>query len=200
MRSALCSVLSVSSAAGQADLVVTIVPEGRTDVWSVVAEFVGDLPDGLSLTDPAFTSDGAIWSDTWFELSGDSDITITNWNPAYGPHAIIGPPIITGNGSPNVEFIGLQPAFPLGFPDPSNPLRVADFHFEGDPRSIDMRFIGQNSILLVGNPAEPFGTILLYQDAAGNPGPLSIAFQPIPAPASLAFAPLALVAARRRRK
>ncbi|MEO1583567.1 MAG: hypothetical protein AAFR96_03215 [Planctomycetota bacterium] len=175
------------------DLCIRALPtNAEATEWQLVAEFAGSVP-------AANTGIGAVWADASFSLSGDAPITITDTNPGFSS-AIFGGPVITGNGSNFVEFVGLQPGGGLGTPDSSNPLVVMDFTYEGNLFALQGEVFGQNSALFLGNPLEPFGTVLLYQDAAGDPGDLTIAFARIPAPATLAIAPLALLATGRRRK
>ena len=173
------------------NLCIHAIPGLNPGEWVLQAEFLGELPSSV-------TAIGAIWSDVNFSLRGDAPITITDWSDGFFS-PIFGEPNIIGNGSTEVSFVGVQVAFPLGTPDPSNPLDVIEFTYTGSILALKGELTGQNSALFTGDPAEPFGTILLYQDVRGDQGPLSAAFAQIPAPATLALAPLTLVAARRRR-
>ncbi len=169
---------------------------GRFDTapneYFLEADFTGDLPAGAT----AITT---VWSDASFTLTGDAPITITGWNPGFNS-ALFGQPQITGNGTTEVTFSGVMPANPIGTPDSSNPLRVIDFSYSGSLFIFRGELVGQNSAIFSGDPANPFGTPVLYQDALGNPGALKAEFANVPAPGAMALAPLALVVARRRRK
>ncbi len=185
------------SAAAQ-DMIVCLQPISPTR-GQITAEYQGLLPAGT-------TSIGTMWSDTGFTLSttSTSTFTITDWNAGYNT-PLFGGPTITGNGTSTVSFAGIMPAAPIGTPDASNPLLVAEFDFEPGLSifNLSMQLTGQNSALFVGNPSEPFGTILLYQDAAGNPGPLTFRidnkFPPSPGTAT-GLAIGAALACRRRRE
>lgn len=162
--------------------------------WVVTAEFLGEIPAGA-------TAIGALWADTNFTISGDgSDINIdaASANPGY-TSAIFGAPSIT-NGS-TAQFVGLQPGGGLGAPDASNPLSVVEFDYAGNPAALGFELTSQNTALFVGNPLEPFGTILTYLDVNGDAGSLSFdVVIKIPAPASAALLGLGGLATARRRR
>ncbi|MEO1583572.1 MAG: hypothetical protein AAFR96_03240 [Planctomycetota bacterium] len=179
---------------GQSDTIFRVIPIDDAGRWAITAEMniTADLLGGA-------TGVAIVWADTGFELTGDgSEITIdaASANPGY-TSAIFGSPDIA-NG-PTATFVGVQPGGGLGSPDSSNPLRVVEFDYAGDIASLGMRLVGQNNALFLGDPRKPLGDIRLYQDIDGNPGQLSFKIIIVPVPATLAFAPIALVAARRRR-
>lgn len=189
---ALIAFAGAASTATAQDLTVTIAPTGG-DNWEVTAEFNGTLPGAATTID-------AVWSDASFSISGDAPITFgTGWNPGFSS-ALFGDPAITNDGSNSVTWVGVQPAAPLGTPDNSNPLFVDDFTYAGDAAALSASFVGQNSGLFSGDPAQPFGTIALYQDAQGNAGELSFEIVIVPAPASAALLGLGGLAAVRRRR
>ncbi len=193
---ALIALAGVVSSASAQDLVITIAPTGG-DNWEVTAEFFGSLPTGT-------TGIGAIWSDSSFRVTGNAPITfnpggVYNGNPGY-VSGLFGPPAITGDGTNNVLWVGVQPTAPIGSPDNSNPLFVDDFTYAGDAGALTASLVSQNSAAFVGNPANPFGTIVLYQNAQGNPGDLTFEIVIVPAPASAALLGLGGLAVARRRR
>ena len=179
---ALVGVLA-SSPAHAVDLQICVIPTGATS-WEVTAEFLNTPPGDIV----------QIWADTSFRLTsfGGAPITITSYNQAYD--TTLGPARITGNGTSVVEFVGNANSF-FGTPDPGNPLLVATF--ESDFFA-DIELVGQNSALF--DDGSPFGSVLLYQDAQGNPGELTFSTFWFPSPGTTALAPLAFIATRRRRK
>lgn len=174
--------------------------------------FQGSLPAGA-------TRVSSIWADVGFEISEvigqtGSPIAFAGFNPAFRS-ALFGDPVTRdGDTSTPARFQGFQPPEALGgAPDPSDPLYVASFRYDGPLEFLDIEIVGQNTALFDG-PTLPFGAVELYQDAAGNSGRLSFAAFPafgivdtanladfivIPAPAPLTLVPLALTATRRRR-
>ncbi|MEO1583570.1 MAG: hypothetical protein AAFR96_03230 [Planctomycetota bacterium] len=191
------------------DLLISFVPiRGMAGTYVVTAQFTGGLPAGT-------TDIASIWVDTQFEIAGGGarPVEFIATNPAYTSAIFGGPRVRSGSiGS----FTGTQALASLGGqPDPSDPLFVTIFSYQDSVADLQFTLIGQNSAGFTGNPNEPFGTIVLYQDAAGNPGPLTFGLPPfptlnsialeeipwIPAPASCSVVALAgLAAARRRRK
>ncbi|MEO1534185.1 MAG: hypothetical protein AAFS11_01300 [Planctomycetota bacterium] len=174
--------------------------------------FQGSLPAGA-------TRVSSIWADVGFEISEvigqtGSPIAFAGFNPAFRS-ALFGDPVTQdGDATTPARFQGFQPPESLGgSPDPSDPLYVASFRYNGPLEFLDIEIVGQNTALFDG-PTLPFGAVELYQDAAGNSGRLSFAAFPafgivdtanladfivIPAPAPLTLVPLALTATRRRR-
>ncbi len=199
MKTAACLAIAVAgSAHADVDTVFTVEFDVTTSTGEIRAEYFGQLPG-------ATTAIGTVWSNTQFELSGDGPLVIESFdvNPGYFS-PIFGGPTITGNGTNLVRFVGVQPTPPIGNPDPSNPLRVTDFSYQGSPDQLRMELFGQNTALFLGDPANPFGTVVNYVlvDPPGGVSPLEwrIDVIIIPAPAALGVAPIVLVAARRRRK
>lgn len=176
------TLLVAGSASAQPDMLICVEDLDGNGLWSITAEYLSNPPSAIE----------QVWADTSFELTGDgSDIRIVDFNPSYSVG--IAPFILDGEifrfeGNSNVFF---------GIPDPSNPLWVLDVQYFGDPSALGMTLLGQNSAIFQN---QPFGDVRLYQDAMGNPGELTYDIKIIPAPATLALAPIALVAARRRRK
>lgn len=153
------------------------------DQWSMSAAFSGFQPVPVV----------QLWADASFELTGDgSPITITDYNPSYD--TTLGAAQVSSG--PTASFVGNANSF-FGVPDNSNPLWVADFSYNGTVPSLSFDMVGQNSYL---DNRPPFGDVILYQDAQGNPGSLTWDVVIIPAPATLVVAPLALAATRRLRK
>lgn len=191
---AIVALTGVASSVAAQDLIVCVDDLDGDGRWVVTAEYTGSLPAGT-------TAIGTIWSDTSFVIGGDgSDISIdaASANPAY-TSALFGAPVIS-NGA-NASFVGLMPAAPLGSPDSSNPLSIVEFDYFGAPNALSFNLQGQNTALFVGNPAQPFGTILSYLDVFNNPGQLSFRVDiKIPAPASAALLGLGGLAAVRRRR
>lgn len=192
---ALIALAGVASNATAQDLVISVVQQANLSDWEISAEFFGSLPAGT-------TAIGAIWSDASFRVSGDGAVNFgTGWNPGF-QSALFGPPAISNDGTNTVTWVGVQAASPLGTPDASNPLFVDDFSYAGSAANLSLELFGQNSALFTGNPAEPFGTILLYRNAQNQPGPLTfrVDIVPVPAPASAALLGLGGLAAARRRR
>ncbi|MEL7482988.1 MAG: hypothetical protein AAFN41_01420 [Planctomycetota bacterium] len=178
----------------------------------IAAEFLGSLPAGVTRLDVA-------WSDVNIELSGDAPITFDAWNPGYN-NGLIGGPDRADAGVNPAGFTGvmfgteLSNIFNGPAPDSSNPLLAVSFTYGGSLAALDAKLVGQNSIVFTGGPlGAPFGFIEFYQNAQGVAGTRSFefAFAPgrlpveeldffVPSPATLALAPIALAAARRRRK
>ena len=175
--------------------------------------FQGSLPAGA-------TRVSSIWADVGFEISEvigqtGSPIAFAGFNPAFRSSLFGDPVTRDGDATTAARFQGFQPPEALGgSPDPSDPLYVASFRYDGPLEFLDIEIVGQNTALFDG-PTLPFGAVELYQDAAGNRGRLSFAAFPafgivdtanladfivIPAPTSFAIAPLVLVATRRSRK
>ncbi|MEO1535139.1 MAG: hypothetical protein AAFS11_06215 [Planctomycetota bacterium] len=176
-------VLVAGTASAQPDMLITV-DNVAGDDWSISAEFLSSLPGPLV----------QLWIDASFELTGDgSTIAFTEYNPAYD--TTLGPAQVV-NG-PTASFIGNSNAF-FGTPDPSNPLFVANFDYDGAFDDIRLTLVGQNSFFAEGGGFD--GIFRLYQDAQGNPGELTWDVVYIPAPGSLALAPVALMATRRSRK
>ncbi len=193
---ALIALAGAASTATAQDMIITVC-EVTPGNWDITAEFFGSLPVDT-------TALGTVLSDASFRVSGDSAINFGDgWNPSF-VSSLFGPPTITNDGTTSVDWLGFSPAAPIGNPDNSNPLFIDNFTYtwSGDNDSLDLELVGQNSALFTGNPAEPFGTILQYQDAQGNPGVLSfdVVIKPIPAPASAALLGLGGLAAARRRR
>ena len=200
--------LSLTSGIAAQDMVVEIRTTTDPELYVIQAIYNGALPAGT-------TAIGALWADSSFTLSGDAPIRYVGFNPGYRS-SLFGDPVIIGDGTDSTSFAGIQPPEPLGAPDGSNPLLVTAFRYSGSILSLGMDFVGQNSAFFVGNPDEPFGTFQLYQFANGDPGQLSfridfprlnqVPLDPsvidffVPTPATLALAPVALVAAHRRRR
>ncbi len=185
MRGAAIVIGVAGSASGQ-DLLVTLEQSGP-EQYSIVAEFLGVASPINTLV--------TIWGETHFELSGDgSDIEWASTNPAYTSQ-IFGGPVLTEG--PTASFIGLQTSL-TGSPDPSNPLRVADFRYAGDPVDLDMVFLGLNTGTFL-SPVSPTSFEILFYTIDGQPGDATIEFQPIPAPASVAFLGASALLMRRRR-
>ncbi|MEL6498284.1 MAG: hypothetical protein AAGJ54_04860 [Planctomycetota bacterium] len=176
--------LAAGSAASQPDMLITV-DNVENDRWEISAKFLTQPPSAIV----------QVWADTSFRLFGDgSDFTITDWNPSYDTSLLRSPPVVI-NG-PVAEFVGNANDF-FGTTDPSNPLWAVDFEYEGDPTALRLELEGQNSAIF---EQPPFGDVRLYQDFSGNPGSLTWDVVIIPSPGTLALAPLALVAAQRRRK
>ena len=190
--------LAVSGSASAQDTIFTVEFDVTTDTGEIRAEYFGDLPG-------ATTSIGTVWSDTSFELRADGAFNINTGdnNPGYFSDIIDGP-AITGQSTDRLTFVGVQAIPPLGAPDTSNPLRVTGFSYDGSASSLEMELFGQNSALFVGDPSDPFGTILLYVtvDPPAGVHPLTwrVDVLIVPVPGTLSFASMAIVAATRRRK
>ncbi len=193
MKATAITIMLAGSASAQ-DTIFTVEFDVTTDTGEIRAEYFSDLPG-------ATTAIGAVWSDTSFRLTGDGPIDILDYNPGYSS-PIFQDPDIDGRGTEDLTFVGVQPASPLGTPDPSNPLWVADFSYQGSSDQLRMELFGQNTALFLGDPLSPFGTILRYIGVQTPPPELTwrIDIVIIPAPAALGVAPIVLVAARRRRK
>ncbi len=179
-RTALALLLT-GSASANPDMLITV-DNVSGNQWRISSEFFTIVSYPIV----------QIWMDTSFELTGDgSPITITSYNPSYD--TMLGNAAVT-NG-PTATFVGNATDF-FGTVDPSNPLDVIEFEYAGSFDAIELTMVGQNGFL---SYAHPFGTVELYQDANGNPGPRTWDVRYIPAPATLALVPLALVAAHRSR-
>lgn len=212
MRITLVSiVLGAAGAAAGQDAVFTVQETTEADRYVVYATFFGSLPAGSTLLD-------VVWSDVDIVVAGDAPVTFDAWNPGYN-NALTGGPTLTGNGTSTARFastmFGTASVNIIGGPTPdsSNPLLAMTFRYAGSPGALSFQLDGQNSVVFEGNPAAPFGVIQLYQDAQGNPGNRSyreeFAFGEfpadqlnffVPAPATVALAPVALLAAGRRRR
>jgi hypothetical protein len=177
-----------SSAAAQADLVVCV-EEVSAGNWTVSAQYFGPILG---------TAISQIWSDTSVRLTGNGNIDIGAFNNSY--NSFFGPPVITGDNTGNVTFVGAAPG-PLlgGVFDPSNPMFVFNFTYGGTAGALTFNLIGQNTAFFA---QPPFGNPVNYQNANGTPGALSFAvvIKPIPAPATAALLGLGGLAAARRRR
>jgi hypothetical protein len=177
-----------STAAAQADLVVCV-EEVSAGNWTVFGQYNGPiLGTGIS----------QIWSDTSVRITGNGNIDIGAFNNSY--NSFFGPPVITGDNSTNVTFVGTAPG-PLlgGVFDASNPLNVFSFTYGGAAANLALTLVGQNTAFFA---QAPFGNPVNYQNADGTPGQLTFAvvIKPIPAPASAALLGLGGLAAARRRR
>ncbi|MEL6497299.1 MAG: hypothetical protein AAGJ54_10980 [Planctomycetota bacterium] len=154
--------IALAGAAQSQDMFVDIYATPIPNTYVIGAEFFGSLPNGA-------TSIASIWADVGVELDGAGpNIDFFAFNPAY--ETSLGGPVIS-NG-PTATFVGNTNLF-FGTPDPSNPLFVTAFTYDGPATDLSLDIIGQNSALFEG-PSQPFGIVDLYQDAFGNPGTLFI--------------------------
>ncbi|MEL6497300.1 MAG: hypothetical protein AAF937_06220 [Planctomycetota bacterium] len=182
----LTATIAAGTAATQPDLLVSLSPLGGSlDEWRISAELL------TTPTNPIIQ----IWADASFRIVGDgSPIEITSYNSSYD--STLGNAIITDNGSASPMFVGNANSF-FGTPDSSNPLEVLQFTYTGFTGALCIELVGQNSAIF---DMPPFGDVQLYQDAGGNPGPLSLEVFCIPSPGTTpAIALAALTAVHRRR-
>ena len=168
------------------------------NTWQLVAEFFGPPGPADILT---------IWSDANFNYaSTDGVFTSFQMNQGYET-SLLGPPVINGIGTSELEIRATMPAGPIVNPDldSSNPLVVATFEYTGTPAGLisavfngQTRLVGQNSIAYELDTF-PNAQIEFYQDAFGNPGERTLQFF-VPTPAASSLLGIAgLVATRRRR-
>lgn len=181
MKFTAIAIALAGSASADPDMLITIDHVAGHE-WTITAKFLS--PSSWPILQ--------VWTDTSFELSGDgSIITITDYNAVYD--TVLGNAFVS-NG-PVASFVGNVTPF-IGSPvDSSNPLSVARFAYSGNANSLALRMVSQNSVIF----DQPLGVVDLYQDSNGNPGEYSWDVVVIPAPGAMALAPLALIAARRKR-
>lgn len=175
----------IASSAAAQDVVITVDPS----VGSVSFEYFGALP----ITQ--------LWNSISVRLTGDAPITISNDSPVYTSF-FFGGPLITGNGTNSVEFVGeapgaLAPVVPAPV-DSSNPFSPFTFNYAGSAGAFGFELFSQNSIMFNLNP--PFGDPRNLVNADNTLGPISFRVDIVPAPASAALLGLGGLAAIRRRR
>lgn len=178
----------IASSAAAQDVVITVNPEAGT----VSFAYVDPTPIG-PITQ--------LWNSISVRLTGDAPITISGDSPVYTSF-FFGGPLITGNGTNSVEFVGeapgaLAPVVPAPV-DSSNPFSPFTFNYAGSAAAFGFELFSQNSIMFNQNP--PFGNPVNLVNADNTLGPISFRVDIVPAPASAALLGLGGLAAIRRRR
>ena len=159
-RLTLAAGLLVAGAATSQNLAISFQPTGEPNTYDMVAEFFGPLPVRDDFDDIA-----SIWASVHVRYEGDGPITVLQWNPAFD---VLGPPGVTANETSLVEFVGIQFSCFVGA-DPSNPLTVLRFRYDGSPSSFSAKMIGDNGIVFCTPPS---GSTYLYTSFDGPSDPL----------------------------
>lgn len=168
------------SAAAQ-DVIITINPF----LGSLGIQYFGALPI-LQL-----------WSDISIRISGDSPITITNQSSVYTSSLTPTGPVITGNGTNSVTFVGAAGGSLFGGTvDNSNLFSPLAFSYGGSSSAFRFQLFSQNTCTFI---QPPFGNPINMMNADGSVGPLSFVVEG-PAPGTAALLAIAGVAGARRRR
>ncbi len=171
-----------SSAAAQVDNTITVDPFAGT----VQIEYHGALPIQQ------------LWSDISVRITGDGAINIQSVSSNYTDLLSPSGPVITGDGTNEVTFVGAAAGQLLGgVHTPDNPWAPFTFSYAGDAANFGFELFGQNTNFFV---MAPFGNPINMINGDGTPGPQSFEVIIVPAPASAALLGLGGLAAIRRRR
>ncbi|MEO1534095.1 MAG: GC-type dockerin domain-anchored protein [Planctomycetota bacterium] len=163
-----------ASAATSQNLAISFQPTGEPNTYDMVAELFWPLPFPIN-DQPSDL--GSVWAEVDVRLEGDGPITILQWNPAYDNP--ISPAEVVGNGTASVEFDGFQTSFFGATMDPSNPLQVLRFRYDGTLEAFSSEMFGVNSLIFL---TPPLGSVYRYTDISDRPRvpELTHSFGPLP--------------------